>query len=163
VERKGQVAVGALITLAIALIVGLVLITDGISEPVGLMTTTKNIVNVTYTAPTAGNSIALTGQAYSNVVVTNATSGTLIPASNYTITNYVVQNGGLVTTLTAITGNSLGWQGKGINVSATVEPFGYDTNGGGRAITNLIIIFAAIALAVSAIAVVLKNGGFIFN
>jgi len=163
-KRKGQVEIGGLIILAVAIIIGLVMITDGISEPVAAITQTVNIVNTTYTAPAAaGSSINLVGQAYTSVIVTNATSGTLIPATNYTITNRVVRDGGLVTTLTANAGNSLGWHGKGINISATVEPFGYDTNGGSRAITSLIVIFAAIALVVTAVTVVIKNGGIVFN
>jgi hypothetical protein len=164
VNKKAQVQIGALITLAIALIVGLVLIADGISEPIAAVTQTTTVSNVTYTAPAAaGSSINLVGQAYTNVIVTNATSGTLIPASNYTITNRVVNNGMLVTTLTANAGNSLGWHGKGINVSATVEPFGYDTNSGNRAIISLILVLAAIALVAASVAVVMKNSEFIFN
>lgn len=168
-NSKGQVAVGSLIVLAVGIIVGLVILTGGITSPVGTLTNTQSWVNKTYTAPTtngSANLIEFTGyQALTNVVITNASSGDVIPAANYTITNYQVgtTDGIVVSTLTANPGNSIGWFGKSINITATVEPVGYDTNSGGRAIAGLIIVFAALALVVAAVGVVIKNGGIAFG
>lgn len=153
--------IGTLVILAVAIIVCLTLLTGGISSSAASLSTLTSLSNVTYTAPaSAGLSINIPYQALKGTItVTNATSGTVIPATNYTITNYVVSNGQLVTTLTANAGNSLGWQGKSINISSTsVEPFGYDTNSGSRAISGLIIIFAIIALVIAVMVPVVKNG-----
>jgi hypothetical protein len=151
-NNKGQITLGTFILMSVGIIFALALFTGGITSNIGVMTNKVNYVNVTYTAPAeAGASITLSGQANTNVIVINATSGTVIPASNYTITNYVVNNGVLTSTLTANAGNTLGWHGKGINVSSTVEPFGYETNSGSRAIISMIAVFAALAVVVFAL------------
>lgn len=153
--------VGTLVIIAVAIIVAVTLLTGGITSNVATLTTKVNYVNLTYTAPSAANTaIELQGQAWRNVIVTNATSGTLIPTNNYTITNYQVSStGSLVTKLTTTTGGqSLGYYGKGINISGEVEPYGYDTTAGGRAIADLIIVFAALAIAIVVLVPVIRNG-----
>lgn len=163
-NNKGQIGIGTLVVVAIAVIVALTLLTGGITEGVGKVTDTTVLNNVTYTAPSgAGVAINIPYQALKGtIIVTNATSGTVIPTTNYTITNYVVSNGQLVTTLTATAGNSLGWHGKSINVSASeVEPFGYDTSAGGRVMADLIIVFAALALFMVVLVPIVKNLDFL--
>lgn len=160
-NRKGQVQVGAMIVLAVALIVGLVLITDGISEPIGTMTQKAAIVNESVALPAAGSTVQLSrGQAAESVVIVNATSGATVPTTNYTVQNRVVSNGALVTNLLSDGGL---YAGQTVFVSYTYEPFGYDTNSGGRAIVNLILVFSALALVATAIVVVVKNGGIAFR
>jgi len=155
-NNKGQVQIGAFILLFVGIIVALSLLTGGISSNVGLVTQTVTLSNSSYTAGAVGSSVNIPYQALSNVVITNASSGTLIPATNYTVTNYVVSNGALVTSITSKAG-AIGFQGKGINVSGVAEPFGYDTSAGGRTMSSLVIIFAALAIAVFAISYVLKD------
>lgn len=162
-NRKGleNLSVGVLIMMFIAVVVVVALITGGISSSIGAVTQTVTISNQTYAAPaTAGASIDIPYQALKGtIIVTNATSGTIVPASNYTITNYVVSNGQLVTRLTSTAGNTVGWLGKNINISSSVvEPFGYDTSAGGRSMTDMILIFSALALAVFVLSYVLRNG-----
>lgn len=149
-------SVGMLIVVAVAIIVGLVLLQQSATN-VGTLTTMDTVTNSQITAPAVGSSITLQGQAVSGFSATNGTSGDAIPASNYTITSRVVSNGQLVSTLTALDGTTIGWQGKLINVTYTYEPYGYDTSSGGRAIANLIIVFFAIGIAVIALAVILKE------
>ena len=159
-NNKGQVTVGAIIMSFVVIIAALAILSGGVFSSLGGITTTGSLSNATYTAPSAaGNSINIPYQALKGTItVTNATSGTTIPATNYTVTNYVVSNGVLVSTITANAGNSLGWHGKNINVSATiVEPYGYDTNSGNRAIIGLVAIFSVLAVAVVALSPVLQE------
>ena len=157
--------VGTFILLAVGIIVALTLLTGGISSNVGKVSQTVVWTNQVVTSAAAGSAVELTGiQALKgDITITNTTSGTAIPASNYTITNYYVSNGQLVVRLQSNAGQ-IGFQGKSINVSATVvEPFGYDTNAGGRVMINLVIIMAALAIAVVVIVPIVKNGVFDFN
>src|SRR3989304_3608185 len=115
-NRKGQVSVGVIVMLAVALIACLAIFTGGVTDSIGTMTRTFNIVNETVAAPAAGSTTngLLRGQAVTNVIVINATSGTVIPASNYTIANYVVDDGDLVSTFRSNTGVQTGFQGRNV-------------------------------------------------
>lgn len=149
--------VGTLVILAVAVIVCLTLLTGGITQGVSTLQNTVQLRNYSVVSAASGSSVNIPYQALNGVIIQNATSGAVIPATNYTVTNYVVNNGVLVTTLTSKAGAD-GFQGKAVNVTAVAEPFGYDTNAGGRAISGLIIIFAAIALVVAVMVPVIKNG-----
>jgi len=156
VNRKGQTGIGLLILVAVAVIVGLVLLNVS-ADNLAIMTTTVNTINKTFTAPAINGNLTLEGQAVTSVIAVNATSGNLIPASNYTITNYVLSNGQLISTFTSLGGDG-GWQGKSINVSYTYEPFGYDRNSGNRSIIGLVIVFFALAIAVIAMVPAFRDG-----
>ena len=141
----------------IAVLVGATLLQPSASN-VATITKTVDYTNITYAAPAGvGGNITLSGQANRNVIVTNATSGTTVPASNYTVTNYVLSNGQLVSKLQLID-NTIGVAGKNINISSTVEPYGYDTNSGNRAITDLIIVFFALGIAITVATIIFKSG-----
>lgn len=157
-NRKGQIGgVGAILMLVIGVIVCLVLL-QASAPGIATVTSTVSVTNQTVTAPaTNGNATILSGQAATVITVTNATSGTLIPASNYTIRNYVLSNGVLVNTFTSNGGDG-GWQGKGINVTYTYEPYGYATDSGSRAVAGFILLFAALAIAIFALVPTLRSG-----
>lgn len=157
-DRKGQIGVGSFVLMFVVVITAIALLNGGISSNVASVTNTVTLTNQTYTSGAVGSSVNIPYQALKGtIVITNASSGTLVPSTNYTVTNYVVSNGQLVTTITSL-GGAGGWQGKSINVSSsTVEPFGYDTSAGGRAVTSLIVIFAALALAVGVLSYIMKD------
>lgn len=162
-NSKGQMtSVGTVIIIAIAVIVALTLLTGGITSNVATVTQTNTITNAQVTYPNGSattNYVTLVGQAVSSVVVTNRTNASVVfNAGNYTIQNYVVNNGQLEARLVA---NNAYYALGAVNVSYVSEPFGYDTNAGGRAITSLIIVLCALALAVVVISYVIKND--IFN
>lgn len=158
-NNRGEVTIGMLILIAVAVIVGLTLLTGGISSNVGTLTNKVAVIGEHYTFPNASaavNYVTLKGQAVESVTVKNRTGDVTIPASNYTITSRVLNNGVLESRLTAVDTTYVNYL---VNVSYTYEPFGYDTNGGGRAIANLIIIFAALAIAVVVLVPIVKNIG----
>lgn len=157
--------IGAFIMVFVAVIVALSLLTGGITDGVGKVTSTVELKNYSFTAPAAGSSTTLPYQAiYGTVSVINGTGAVfVVPATNYTLTNYYNSNGQLVTLFESKAGAG-GWQSKTVNISATTaEPFGYDTNSGGRTMAGLIIIFSVLAVAIFVIGVVLKNGEDIFG
>lgn len=157
-NNKGQFgAVGVLIIIAIGVIVAITLLLGGVTSNVATMTKTVNVVNQTIDCPNASatpNYVTLRGQAARGVLVSDADDGSLFNQGNWTVRNYVVNNGALESRLVAVDG---AYNGFNCHVNYVSEPFGYDTNGGGRAITDLIIIFCAIAIAVFALAPILKN------
>lgn len=158
-NKKGMEmsGVGSLVVLAVAIIV-VMSILPTIASNTAVLNTQNVVVNSSVTAPTVGNTITLVGQAYSNIIVTNASTGDVVPASNYTIKNYVVgADGTLGTTLTAKFNDTIGWTGRKVNISATVEPYGYDTSAGGRSMASLIIILTSLAIAVVVVMYVVKN------
>lgn len=155
-NRKGEFGgVGTLIIIAVAVIVAVTLLTGGITGGVGTLTSMSAVTNGSYTFPANNSYLTLSGQSVSNVVVINATSGAIVPATNYTIINDVVSNGQLVSQL--YNGRASLYSSKSVNISYDYEPFGYESNGGGRAIAGLIIIFSALAIAIVVLAPVIKE------
>jgi hypothetical protein len=156
----GQLAgVGVFLTTVIALIVGLVLITDGISEPVGLITNTIHRHNVTYTFPANQSTVTLEGQANRNVVLQNATLSNitgLVPTTNYSIENYVIlADGTLGSRLRAAQSN---YNSRSVNITSDLEPLGYDTNSGNRTIIGMIVLFSALSVVVVALVPTFRDG-----
>ncbi len=74
----------------------------------------------------------------------------LIGSGNYTITNNVIDptTGGLAVRVdpNATVGWNFGWQ-----ISGTAQPLTYVPDSGSRAVTNLIVIFFALAVMVAAL------------
>ncbi len=156
-NNKGQLGVGMFISIFIGIIVAMAFFSGGITQNIGALTNTNTIVNQTQTFPASGSTITLTGQAASSLIVINGTAGggaIVVPASNYTVTNYVVSNGQLVTTLKS---NGGLWDSSVVKVSYISEPQGYETDAGGRAMIQLIAIFAALAVAIFALTPVLRE------
>jgi hypothetical protein len=151
--------IGMILVLAIALIVGLVLL-QAAAGNVGEVTNTITIANQSLTAAVNGTPQYLTNiKVLTNPVIINATGNIVLSAGNYTIENNVVYNGQEAVKITPDT--QVQWK-TAWKVSGTGQPTTYDPSAGGRAITSLIIIFGAIALAGAAVAVVIKNDVFNF-
>lgn len=144
--KKGQLqAMGPLIAVAVAVLIGLAIFSGSVAPSVGVMTQTKNLVNSTVTMPAAGSYVDLTGQEYvSGVVVTNATGGTVVATTNYSIVEMNSPTTGVKTIrLLAASGP---YNSKSVNVSYVYGDVGYVDDSGGRAIVNLIPIMVAVAL-----------------
>jgi len=147
-NKKGQVGIGILITTAIAIILGLVLLLP-ISTNVEQATRTETGVitarNTTITG-TAGTTYELTGQELVTTLgVTNQSGGGVIPTTNYTLVECVRTSDNLKgICYRALTGP---WSGLGINVSYTYYPNGYIDDAGGRSIAAIIILLTAVVIA----------------
>ena len=156
-NNKGQVGVtGLLITVAIAVIVGAILL-QATAQSAGDVTNTVAIVNETFAAANNTNYYPLAGyKACSSVVIWNNTADVLINAGNYTVTNNVVYNGA-ETIRVAVNYSSAVYAGDGWNISCTAQPTTYG-DGASRAVTGLIIVFFALAVAVIALYPVYQGG-----
>lgn len=147
--KKGEAnMVGIIITVAVALIVGIVLF-QATAQEVGKSVNTIAI-NENFTAPANGTAYHFTSyQRLTGVTITNASNGVSILAGNYTITNYDLQNGALAVQL--VPDANAGYRAVSWNIVATAEPLGYIADSGGRAIANTIIILLAVAIALVAL------------
>src|SRR5512133_2040382 len=91
---KQIVGIGGIIILAIALIVGAILL-QGSAQNIGSMVNTVAVANVTLDTVVNGTAQYLTDyRAISDVVIYNETGG-IVGSGNYTITNNVINNGAL--------------------------------------------------------------------
>lgn len=147
-NEKGQVGLGTIIILFVAVVVGVILFTT-IAQQVGTTTNTVTLANSSFTSASEGSSAYLTNyRSISGAVIYNAT-GTLVPAANYTITNNVVHNGGLAIEIT--TGAVNAYANDTWNISGTAQPLTYIPNSGGRTMATLIVLFFAFAVAATAL------------
>lgn len=113
--------------------------------------------NTTYTAAADGVTIDLQGQELlSTPLVQNATSGAAVPSTNYTIQEGVSATTGVkVIQYTGLVG---AFEGESINISYTYGDEGYIEDSGGRGIANIILVFAALAVAVVTLIPSLRSG-----
>ena len=153
-NKKGEMSggIGILIMTAITLIVGLILLSEGIAGNVAQVSQTVTVQNVTYTLAAQGSSIDLTGQEYiSGITIYNSTGATQIKidATNYTIGEAVSTSTGVKTV--SLTTNEADYAGVSVNVTYTYGVESYADNSGARSIATVIVIFTALALAVVAI------------
>lgn len=152
-DKKGQIAIGAIIITAIALIVGLIMF-QTIAQEIGSSTNTVSTGNKTYASVANGSYITLDGaEVVGDVTAWNATAGngTLIASGNYTVTNREVVNGNLVSRLQIINPQFASTNASSWNLSYTYEPTTYIDDSGGRAIATIVVVFFALAILVAAL------------
>lgn len=153
-NKRGQMnKIGALVLLAITIIVGAILLTGSAQNIGGVVNTIS--INTTFTAPANGTAYYFTNyKSFSDLVVTNSSDGSAIGAGNYTVTNNVVYNGQEAVQL--VPSASANLRQKEWRVVATAQPLTYDDDAGSRTMTNLIIVLMALALAVVTIVYAVK-------
>lgn len=153
-NKKGQSAViGGLIMLAIAIIVGAVLLQSS-AQNIESVVNIQRLDNHSLTTVVNGTAQYITGfKAITGATVYNQTANIPIGAGNYTITNHVVYNG--QEAIKIVPATSANYKNAWL-ISGDVEPLAY-SDGSTRSITNLIIILMALALAVVAISYGIKS------
>jgi len=155
-NNKGQEGLGAIIVVAITIIVGVILFT-AIAQQSG-STTSLAYPNVTLDTVVNETAQYLTDyRSITDVVVQNQTGGVLITSGNYTITNNFIHptSGALSVRIVPDTSADLKstWF-----VSGTAQPLTYIPDAGGRAMVGLIAIFFALAVLVVALTPSLRGG-----
>lgn len=160
-NRKAQIGMGEILTVFIAVLVGVILFTAS-AQQIGEATNTITLTNVTFTGVANETESNIFGKSWSNLVVinvTNATGGTegipTIDSGNYTLANDQVVNGELTATLTPDA--SIGFAGFDWQLSGIVQPTTYISSGGGRAIANIILVFFGLAIAIVTLFPTLRN------
>jgi len=142
--------IGALVVLAVGLIVGLVLLQQA-AQQTSDMLNLGHIDNKTITL--SSTAVTLEGKAASNVVVTNATGGETVPASNYTISNNVILDDGTLGCTIVETAGPY----DSVNITYDYQPVSY-ADSATRNVVPLIVILSALALAVVALVPTLRSG-----
>ena len=156
-NKKAQmVGVGAIIVVAITLIVGAIMF-QAIAQESGKATTLGRYTNFTTTLAAVGESIYLTDiRAISDIVIENCSDvGAVFAATNYTVTNNFVHDGALTVRITTATGS--GFNLTAVNISGVTQPTTYIPDSGARSMVPLIAIFFAIALMIVALIPTLQN------
>lgn len=149
-SKKGEIEVGTMLMIFIGVIVCLALV-PALGTFIGANTGTTDSGNFTKTAGAAGVTIDLVGQDLMNTpIVTNASNGVVINSGNYSITEGVSSTTG-VKTIQYTTATGSAWASKSINISYTYGGAGFIDDAGGRAMVNLILVFAALSVAVFAL------------
>lgn len=155
-NKKGQATlqVGIILSVFIAVLVGLILLTD----VAGFVGTTRNtqtqndtIDGTSTTTPANGATIDLPGQELLSTPIVMNASGTAetITSDNYTIAEGVSATTGLKTIQFTTVGTEI--DAMAVNISYTYGADGYIESSGGRAIAGLIILFFALGIGVIAL------------
>ncbi len=148
-NKKGA-TLGILIMIFIGIIVALALFA-GTFESVGNMRTIYTSTGEPITTAAVNSSIVLTGRENTTVItVINATGGQDWTA-NFGVTT---RNSGGALAILLTTSQAAGNAGQnltGANVTYSYKPQGYNDSSGARGIIQIILIFAALAIALVAI------------
>lgn len=153
-NKKGQVELGSIMYVFIAVIVGVIIFT-AIAQQVGTTTNTVAVANESYTASVNGGSFYITNyRAMSDVVIWNSTTQ-LITSNNYTVNNNVIYNGALAVNI-SVDGDT--YESGAWKVSGTAQPLTYIADSGARSMAGLIVIFFALLVAAVALSPVMRSG-----
>jgi hypothetical protein len=155
-NKRGELDVGVLIMLFVGVIVAVTLLQSS-AQNLNSAVNTVAVANQSIATVVNGTAQYITNyKSISDVVIINETGGVVIGAGNYTITNNVIYNGQeaikIVPETTAAFKSA--WK-----VSGTAQPLGYIAESGSRGVTNMIIVFAALAIAGAVLVPILKNKG----
>lgn len=145
--------VGGLVMLAMAIIVGAILL-QGSAQNINDVVNKVSVANQSFGVATNGTAVTYNYKTLSDVVIVNYSNGAVVPSNNYTVSNGVVSNGAVVSTITP--NASAAYRGYSWNVTYTAEPVAYGDSGS-RAMTNLIVILMGLALAAVAIGYAVKS------
>jgi hypothetical protein len=155
--KRGQmVGAGALIALAITLIVGAILL-QASAQQVGTVTNTVSVANASLGTAVNGTLLYLTDyKSISDVVVYNDTSS-VVDSDEYTLTNNVVYNGAEAITVLPASPADSGVTGYTWYISGTAQPLTYIDSSGARSMSSLIIVMTALALVSVAVGFAVKQ------
>lgn len=139
----------ALIVVAVAIIIGTVIYSGVVAPNVGTMTNSVTMNNRTFTLPANGASVDLVGQELlSTPVVINQSTGVVLTSPNYTIGERVSPTDGLKRIYIKM--NDAKFASQGANISYVYGAEGYVDDAGGRSITGLVAVMAALAIFAAA-------------
>ncbi len=144
----------AIFTIFLGAIIAVVFI-GSFSDNIFTQTNTASQVNLTVIAPAINVSLAVEGRDLIEVTaIINGTNTSLL-TNGLSMTDGVLDG---VKTVILNVNDSSGSSGNAVNLTYTYNPDGYITSSGGRSITRLILIIAALAIVVFVIVVMFKFG-----
>ena len=145
-NKHGQMGLKVIIMMFITILIGAIFL-QVIAQSVGESVNTVALANQSETLAANGASIYIEEwRAINGIVIINGTNVT-IAAGNYTVTNDVLDptTGGLSVQITT---DDAAFASTAVKISGTAQPTTYITDGGARAMANLIIIMFALAVLV---------------
>jgi len=149
-NKKGA-TLGMLLMIFIGIIVSLALLA-GTFEPIGNMLNIKTITNDPITTAAVNASTTLTGRENTTAItVINASNASQDWTANFDVTT---RNTGGALAILLTTSQAAGDAGQNLtaaNVTYSYKPQGYNDSSGSRGIIGIILIFLALAIAVSVI------------
>jgi hypothetical protein len=163
-DKRGEISVGALIGVAIGVIVCLILF-QAFSVNTEQVTTSDYVYNSSrvgtgygaFTTPAAGACKDLIGQELIDTpMVTNGSSSYVVPAANYTISEGVSTVDNLKRIRYCSTAVST-YAGLPANITYIYAPEGYIDNAGARSVVGIIGLLAAIAVIIFALLPVIRS------
>ncbi len=164
----GELNLKTFIIAFVGIIIAVVIIAS-VGDSIFTQTNTLTVSNTTITPSTTGNgTVDLLGREFlvGTGIVTNATNGTILGAGNFTLQTQLSSTTGLLTVV-LVTNDSrfpdITQATGAVNVSYGYNPEGFVSDTAARAITRLILIFAALAIIIFAIimllAPIIKSAG----
>lgn len=158
-KKKGEVnGIGILLGIFVAVIAAIVIF-QSVATSVGSARTTTTYANQTVTVPLKGEYTDISGvqEILGTYTIWNRTTA-VIATDNITLVERVGTDG---MKTVSIYNNDGRWNSSSVNVSATFGNDGYIEDSSAWAVTSLIVIFAALAIAVFTLIPILKNNGII--
>ena len=152
-NKNGEMGVGMIVVVAVALIVGVIFF-QTIAQEVGSSTSTTTLENQSLGDLENGTLVYVTNcRALSDIAVFNATGDVEIPSDEYTVTNNVIHptTGELSVSILPDVDISEGYDVGVATIDGTCQPLTYIADSGGRAVANLIIVMFALALVAVAL------------
>lgn len=147
-----MVFVGAIIALVLIFV---------IADQVNLTTTTIEEVNTTVTANAPNVTLDVRGrQLISSINIFNTTniSQNLGERFGASLQTGISTTSGLLSVQLVFNDTGVNFEGEEVNVSYTANPDGYISDSGGRSVTKLILIFAALAILIFTVVVFIQFG-----
>ena len=149
-NKKGA-TLGTLLMIFIGIIVALALF-GGTFEPIGNMLNIKTITGETVTTAAVNQSIILTGRENTTVItVINASNSSQDWTANFDVTTKNSAGSLAILLTTSQVAGDAGQNLTNANVTYSYKPQGYNDSSGSRGIIGIILIFLALAIAVSVI------------
>jgi hypothetical protein len=153
-QKKGEIGLGVILAVAIAVIMALVLfqnIASNVEQGTQAVKGTTTSTNYLITGVLNTN-VELVGQELVSVtIVTNRTGGNTIPAVNYTVAECVRTSDGMKGICYKALANAGPDRADGpLNITYVYYPAGYIDDSGARSLAGIIILLTAIGIAMIA-------------
>ena len=152
-NKKGQLGIGLIIVVAIAIIIGLIMfqaIASNVDQGTRAASGVVTVVNGTYTG-VLNTPVELAGQELVTLTsVNNASTGAAVAAANYTVAECIRASDNLKGICYTAVGVGSPAATGAIKISYTYYPNGYIDDAGARSLTGIIVLLTAIGIALVA-------------
>lgn len=152
-NKKGQLGIGLIIVVAIAIVIGLIMfqaIASNVDQGTRAASGVVTVNNYTFNPGAAGTVTILSGQELvgTPTVLNASLANGVVTATNYTVAECVRSTDNLKGI--CYTQKAGQWASQSTNISYTYYPDGYIDDAGARGLTGIIVLLTAIGIALIA-------------